>query len=446
MLVLAELPVRAKIEENASALVDFLTAEQALFDELSQSPTVKFKAFTCALPCARLARMLRDPDFYARDAALFALIKISTSPQGVQAVMKAQSLESAADSLISRITDETSTELGERDSDVAVCRSATTALAEISRWPEGAHAVIDAKILTRLEKLLYSPDPVTRACACLVVRRLKMEKRIVDAVLAIHPSERLVTLVNDPYEEHLPALLAVLTSKPCAQFLILVRCAVYALAKLSIRSEGAEAVVEVNALHDAAAHLSSLVPEIRKLTCELLDHVAQHEETLPWSATRWTHTDIDTSSATQTLRSADAPLPLWPDGAAAVGSAQAVNAAMPLMELPDEQVKQWVSTMLGNLVRHEQASSTYMTTGIGELVSSLKIHSSGQVIGQHIRLRNPPDSALGPEIPEALQALGQLLGSTPDQKLASNMMEGLTSFLLASMLKQDIGRYIVVIQ
>ncbi|KAJ7457565.1 armadillo-type protein [Mycena galericulata] len=640
ILVLAELSERAKIEQNAFVLVDFLTVEEALLDELFQSPVVKVKAYTCVLignlashkstrdttvlfePCSRIVRLLRDPDYYVRDAALFALIKISISPDGVQAIIKAQTLEFAANLLSSRMTEErvkTSkliTKIAEQqsnvsaicslnlpmrfvfltsDSDAGVCRSATTALSVICRSPEGARAMVESKILPCIEKLLQSPDALTRASVCQVVGRLAMDKETLAAVLEIHPSQRLVDLVNDPDEEvrrssafalskvaltldgaravavahapervvahlsspnlelrkwtchimlhlakHPTALPAVLASNPCTQLLVLVsgtnfelrqhalaalaeisrwpdgaaavvqaqvtakaarllydphpkiraetsrilgnlalhettlasvvsiepyarlvsflsdpdndlrRCALYALAKISMRTEGAQAIVEANALHDATTHLSSPVIEIRKFACELLGHVAQHEETLPWVisldpcaqlVSMLSDANIEVSKS---AAAALAKISIWPDGAAAVGAAKAVNGAMPLLESPDTQMQQWIATMLANLVQHQQATFTYATTGVGELVATLNIGSSGRVMAENIRLRTPSDSAQGPQVPEALQEIGHLLGSTPDRKLASNMLEGLALFMLTGLKDKDLGRYLVV--
>lgn len=77
ILVLAELSQRAKIKQNALVIVDFLTAEEALLDELFQAPTLKIRAYTCVLigniashastrdttllcePCSPIVRLLR---------------------------------------------------------------------------------------------------------------------------------------------------------------------------------------------------------------------------------------------------------------------------------------------------------------------------------------------------------------------------------------------------
>lgn len=70
--------------------------------------------------------------------------------------------------------------------------------------------------------------------------------------------------------------------------------------------------------------------------------------------------------------------------------------------------------------------------------------SSGRVLAENLRLHTPSDSAEGPEVPEALRDLAYLLGSTADRKLASNMRDGLTSFMLSGLKDKDLGRYVVV--
>ncbi|KAJ7247151.1 armadillo-type protein [Mycena haematopus] len=639
ILVLVALSQRAKIEENAFVLVQFLTAEEALLDELFQSPAAKIKAHTCVLignlashksttdttllfEPRPIVRLLRDTDFYVRDAALFALIKIGTSPHGVQAIVKAQTLELAANFLSSRMAEERvkacklfgtiaeqqssisaicSLNLPMRfalltsDSDAGVCRSATNALSAVCRSPEGADAVVETKILARIEILLNSPDALTRASACRIVGLLAMEKKTLSAVLEILPSQRLVDLIDDPEEavrrlsvfalakvglslagaravanagaparavahlrspnlelrkftchimwhlaKHPPTLPAVLAADPCAQLLVLVsdahfelrqyalaaladisrwpdgaarvvetqvtakaaqllydphpkiraetsrilgnlalhadtvaavvsinpyarlvfflsdpdndlrRCAVYALSKLSMRTEGAQAVVDADALHDAFMHLSSPVMEIRKFVCELLGHVAEHEETLPWVISLDPCAQLVSmlsDASIEVSRSAAAALARmssWPDGAAAVGAANALNGAMPLLKSSaDAQMESWIARMLVNLVQHQQAGFTYATFSIGEIMANLNIDSSGRVLAENLRLRTPSDSAEGPQVPEALQHLGHLLGSTPDRNLASNMRDDLTSLMLSAKDK-DVGRYLLV--
>ncbi|KAJ7204315.1 armadillo-type protein [Mycena haematopus] len=180
------------------------------------------------------------------------------------------------------------------------------------------------------------------------------------AVISINPYARLVSFLSDPDND-------------------LRRCALYALAKLSIRTEGAQAVVEANALHDALTRLSSPVIEIRKFACELLGHVAQHEETLPWvisldPCAQLVNMLSDASiEASRSAAAALARMSIWPDGAAAVAAAKAVNGAMPLLKSPDAQMESWIATMLANLMRHQQAVFTYATFSVGEIVADLNI-------------------------------------------------------------------------
>ncbi|KAJ6568510.1 hypothetical protein B0H19DRAFT_1256270 [Mycena capillaripes] len=230
------------------------------------------------------------------------------------------------------------------------------------------------------------------------------------------------------------------------------RCALYALSKLSFHAEGAEAVVESNALHDAATHLNSPVIDIRKFACELLGHVAQHEETLSWVVSidpcpklvsMLSDTSLDVS------RSADgalARISIWPDGAAAVGAAKAVDGALPFAESPYEQRDLSIAEMISNLLRHRQAKYTLGTLSVGEIVANFNVDSSGRAHADNLRLHAPSDSAEGLHVPEALRDIARLLASTADRPLVSNLRESLDSFLLSGLedKDKDVGRYMLV--
>ncbi|KAJ7015944.1 armadillo-type protein [Mycena alexandri] len=620
-LVLAELSERAKIEQNAFVLVEFLRVEGALFDELLRSPAAKVKKYACVFIgslashkstrdttfklfgelCPQIAKQLRDQDLYVRDAALFALIKISISPDGVEAIMKAQALEPVANSLSSRRAEErekaclllkilgaqksnisiicslnlpmrlvfltsTHTQSGNSDSNTAVCRNATLALWEICGSPEGARAVVEANALPPITKLLHSPDPLTRACGvsscgtsgdgqrhsgcCLGVSAPPEPHQSLDGARAVadaHAPERIIVHLHssDPevckltcqimgyLAKHLTTLPAVLAANPCTQLLVIIsetnfelrqnalaalgqisrwpdgaiamveaqvtvkaaellydphpkiraaashllgnlaihgttvaavvsiepytrlvslmsdpnselrRFALYALSKMSLHAESAQAVVEANTLHNFSTHLSSPVMDIRR-------SASRHEETLPWVisldpcaqlVSMLTDVDIQVSRC---AAGALASMSTWPDGAAAVNAAKALNGAAPLLNAStDPQMEQWIAQMLANLIRHGQATIAHEATSLGELTTTFDLDSSGQLVSETLRMRTSSDSAQGPQVPEVLQDLGQLLGSTPDQELASNMLSSLTDFMLTSLGDQDASRYLM---
>ncbi|KAJ7761703.1 armadillo-type protein [Mycena metata] len=368
VLVLAELSERAKIEQNAFVLMEFLRVEGALFDELLQSPAAKVKKYACVFIgtlashkstrdttfklfgelCPQIAKQLRDQDSYVRDAALFALIKISISPDGVEAIMKAQALEPAANFLSSRRAEERekacillrnlstqksnisiicSLNLPMRlvfltsDSNTAVCRNATLALWEICGSPEGARAVVEAKALPPVTKLLHSPDPLTRASACQVVGRLAMDKDTVAAVLELHPSQRLVNLINDTNTD-------------------VCRTSLFALSKIAQSLDGARAVADAHAPERTIAHLHSSDPEVCKLTCHIMAYLAKHLTTLPavLAANPCTQLLVIVSETNFELRqnalAALGQISRWPDGAIAVVEAQVTVKAAELLYDP----------------------------------------------------------------------------------------------------------------
>ncbi|KAJ7761697.1 hypothetical protein B0H16DRAFT_1455902 [Mycena metata] len=148
---------------------------------------------------------------------------------------------------------------------------------------------------------------------------------------------------------------------------------------MSLHAESAQAVVEANTLHDVSTHLSSPVMEIRR-------SASQHEETLPWVisldpcaqlVSMLTDVDIQVSRCAAGVL---ASMGTWPDGAAAVNAAKAMNSIVPLMnESTDPQMGQWIAQMLANLVRHRQATFTHEAAG--ELMTTFNLDSYVHVAG-----------------------------------------------------------------
>ncbi|KAJ7627383.1 armadillo-type protein [Roridomyces roridus] len=305
------------------------------------------------------------------------------------------------------------------------------ALSNISRWAEGAAAVVEAQVAAKAGQLLYDPETKIRAEACRVIGNLAIYDATAAAATSIEPYQRLVLFLSDPDDD-------------------IRRCAVYALAKISKRPDDAEAVVEAGGLHDCQPHLESPVLDIRKFTCELLGNVAQHEETLAWVISvdpcpqlvrMLSDTNIEIGRA---AAAALAKMSMWPDGAAAVGAAKAVNAALPLLQSPDAQMERSIAEMFGNLVRHRQAIVSFATLSVGDLVANANVDDTGRIISENIRLRARDDSPLAPDLPQIFQTLGQLLGSTPHRRFASNLMQDLLVFLAVNPKDKDVGRYFPV--
>ncbi|KAJ7232482.1 armadillo-type protein [Mycena haematopus] len=410
------------------------------------------------LPSQRLVELVNDPEEAVRRLSVFALAKVGLSLEGARAVANAGGPARAVAHLRSpnlelrKFTCHIMWHLAKHpptlpavlaadpcaqllvlvsDAHFELRQHALAAVAEISRWPDGAAQVVEAQVTAKAAQLLYDPHPKIRAETCRILGNLALHATTVAAVVSINPYAHLVSFLSDPDND-------------------LRRCAVYGLSKLSMRTEGAQSVVDADGLHDALTHLGSPVMEIRKFACELLGHVAEHEETLPWvisldpCAQLVSMLSDPSIEVSRCAAAALARISIWSDGAAAVAAAKAVNGAMPLLKSPDAQMESWIATMLVNLVRHQQAVFTYATFSVGEIVANLNIDSSGQVSAENIRLRTPSDSAEGPQVPEALQELGHLLGSTPDRNLASNMRDCLASFMLSGLKDKDLSRYLLV--
>jgi len=84
-----------------------------------------------------------------------------------------------------------------RNRDFEVILGASGALSQIARWPDGAQAIIDAKILNYGLDLLESPDPYIRGWTCRLVGTLASQKSTVPAVLESNLLVPLVSLLRD---------------------------------------------------------------------------------------------------------------------------------------------------------------------------------------------------------------------------------------------------------
>ena len=69
------------------------------------------------------------------------------------------------------------------------------ALYEISSWPDGAQAALEAKTLDYVEELLESPQSGVRQQTCWMVGSFAMHESTAMAVLGLKPCPQLVGLL-----------------------------------------------------------------------------------------------------------------------------------------------------------------------------------------------------------------------------------------------------------
>ncbi|KAJ7494179.1 hypothetical protein FB451DRAFT_451823 [Mycena latifolia] len=152
-----------------------------------------------------------------------------------------------------------------RDSHVA--QSAADALIHIASTPNGAAAVVAAKVLEHAEDWLVLPS-WARAFMCKLLANLAKHECTAGAVLDIKPCELLVTLLSQMD-------LSLVGDSDLAE------CAFKALISIAKALDGAEAAVAANVPDYAAKHLASPFTgrRYRISPCRLVEKLARHEST-----------------------------------------------------------------------------------------------------------------------------------------------------------------------
>ncbi|KAJ7456263.1 armadillo-type protein [Mycena galericulata] len=286
--------------------------------------------------CTHLASLLRDGHVEVIEQATYALMHIAHWPDGAQAVFDAkvpyffQELLESSNADVQQISCRLVGNLAGHikpfvpnalksklcmelvsllcDSVDEVVQWAAYALAEISRWPDGAQAVVDAKLPDILEELLECSNADVRRITCWLVGNL-----------AAH------------IESFVPK---VMKSKLCMEFVSLlhdgqvVNRATYALKKISRWPDGAQILSGTQVLDYVPELLESSDADVRKCSCSLVGNLARHESIPPnvldgelctrlASLLRDGHVEV-IEQATYAL----GQISHWPDGAQAVIDAQ----------------------------------------------------------------------------------------------------------------------------
>ncbi|KAJ7483751.1 armadillo-type protein [Mycena galericulata] len=314
--------------------------------------------------CTHLVSLLRDGHAEVIEQATYALMHIAHWPDGAQAVFDAklpyffhELLESSNPEVrqiscrlvgnvaghmkpfvpnVSKLCTELVSLL--RDSVDEVVQWAAYALAEISRWPDGAQAVVDAKLPDILEELLECSNADVRRITCWLVGNL-----------AAH------------IESFVPK---VMKSKLCMEFVSLlhdgqvVNRATYALKKISRWPDGAQILSGTQVLDYVPELLESSDADVRKCSCSLVGNLARHESIPPnvldgelctrlASLLRDGHVEV-IEQATYAL----GQISHWPDGAQAVIDAQVPDFLQELLESSNAHIRRTSCRLAGNLAAH----------------------------------------------------------------------------------------------
>ncbi|KAJ7880337.1 armadillo-type protein [Mycena olivaceomarginata] len=139
----------------------------------------------------------------------------------------------------------------------------------ISRWADGAKAVVDTKVFDHILPLLKSPNPATRRWACELAGNLANYKPIAPAILKLNISAQLVLNIS-------AQLVSILGDED-----YVVRWAIYALSQIAQWVDGAKGVVDSKVLDHILKLLKSPNPYTRGWACVLVKGLASHEATAP---------------------------------------------------------------------------------------------------------------------------------------------------------------------
>ncbi|KAJ7830059.1 armadillo-type protein [Mycena olivaceomarginata] len=149
--------------------------------------------------------------------------------------------------------------LDDKHSDVI--REATAALAHFSQWVDGAKAVVDAKVLNHILRLLKSTNPDIREWASDLVGRVASHESTAPAVLKLNPSVQLVSSLGGEDS--------------------LVHWVTFSLSQIARWVGGAKGVVDAKVLDHVLRLLESPNLNIRQWASDLVGQLASHESTAP---------------------------------------------------------------------------------------------------------------------------------------------------------------------
>ncbi|KAJ6591293.1 armadillo-type protein [Mycena vulgaris] len=220
-----------------------------------------------------------------------------------------------------------------RDENLEVIKGAAYALGEVSLWPEGAQAAVDAKVLDYTATLLGWSEHE-------ILGQLAMHTFTVPAALELGLCGQLVSLFRDKNLE-------------------VIEGAAYALSKISLWPDGAQAATDAKVLDHVAELLQSQNVWTLRRTCELVGHLVSHESTvLPsLAATPWMWLLPSLHSDTDFVRTAAAfalaKTSQQPDGVAALADTGILDDLETLNQSSEDGTQVYASRIRKNLARYK---------------------------------------------------------------------------------------------
>ncbi|KAJ7697856.1 armadillo-type protein [Mycena rosella] len=224
---------------------------------------------------------------------------------------------------------------GSSTQNIVVTESATAALCELVKSPEGAQSAVDARVLEYIGDLLRSPNPVVWMLTCCMLGRMTCHQATATAVLAIHPAHHIVCLLR----EENPSV---------------IESAVEALCWIAQWPDGAKNVVDAHMLYYVGDLLESPSSEVRRWTCLTLGTLASRESTSTStvilcadrlvSLLRGENPKVVEGAAYALCRISQSPC-----GAHATLNAGILNSVEQLIESPNDLVRQYSCCILGRI-------------------------------------------------------------------------------------------------
>ncbi|KAJ7478415.1 armadillo-type protein [Mycena latifolia] len=386
--ILMELQMRVKSESDACAVADSFLVY--LLDEFLSSPDIEMRKSMCRLlavltqhqaavlpllrgnPCPQLVSLLKGSDIGVVADATEALCSIAKCPEGAQAVVDSNVFDCLAALLVSANEEirkwpcDLLAELARHETiamavagslvsllragEFVVLRHAAKILERIATSSDGAQAVVDGEIGSRVSELLESPDVWARQWTCSMLDEVAGSENAALAALCIISCPHLVSLLRDQYSD-------------------VISMAAKVLYHITASPDGAQAALDANVLECLPPLLESPDPEVCGWTRNLLQRLAHHETKMRAAVV---------GHAVALLWSAKIPviqaglrilhdITISPQGATLAVDANVLGRVAHLVESADTEVQTWTWDMMLNLVQNE----TTARSAVGTLVSLL---------------------------------------------------------------------------
>ncbi|KAJ6545886.1 armadillo-type protein [Mycena vulgaris] len=351
-------------------------------------------------PCTQLVSLLRNTHLEVIRSAAEALSCIATCPEGAQAVVDAKVLDWVAEEHEMRNLEWSRRMLGNvlgYTLDIKHCQQLVSSelrakyhqvmtrvlrkLSKIAASPQGALAVVDAKMLDRVAGLFESPNTDVRRWTCQLLGEVGSHKIMVETVFARTPFNKLVEFLRDDNDE-------------------VIVSAMYALSRIAALSDAAQAMVDARVLDCTAELLDSQNADIRMWTCKLLRQLAAHRTTVA-AVLAMNHCEqlvlrLHDQNVRVVVTAAQALhwITSVPEGAQDALDKDVLQRVMELFKSPDAVVRKWACGLVGQLAFHENTSAVILAvkpcTQLVSLLSDEKpVAVEGAVMALYAISRSP---------------------------------------------------------